>query len=76
MLSKKQQQVLTVLRDKGECSTSTDPDGTQWICVCLDNALYALQMSPRAFAGHLSKLQQAGYYRPIDGIFGDVRLAD
>jgi hypothetical protein len=70
-----QQPVLDVLRSKGESSTSTNADGTKWICVCLDNAQYALRdMSPRSFAGHLSKLQQAGFYRPIDSIFGDVRL--
>jgi hypothetical protein len=72
-----QKRVLDILRSKGESSTSTDAYGTEWICVCLDNAQHAMMdMSKRAFAGHLSKLQQAGYYRPIDSIFGDVRLTD
>jgi hypothetical protein len=78
-MTPKQQQVLQALRASIEGVISTDQDGTTWGSVYLDNALYKTDdtMTRRAFAEHLSALERAGYYRPVDGdCFGDVRLHD
>jgi hypothetical protein len=61
--------VLEALRAKGKSETNG------WLMVYLDNAK-PQGMSFRAFAGHLSALEKAGLYRPVDGYaFGEVRAA-
>jgi hypothetical protein len=65
-LTEKTQRVLAALRDKVESTESTDPDGTVWGTVYLDNASSDLAkegIEGKQFAGHLSALKKVGLYR-------------
>lgn len=63
------EQVLEALRSEIESDGFTEGFG---------NALPA-GMNPRAFAGHLSQLEQRGLYLPLEGpdrgFFGEVKMA-
>ena len=70
MIPKENDRVLASLREHVESS-----DG-EWREVYLDNARPS-GMAPRSFAGHLSALERAGLYRPIDNFaWGLVRMSD
>lgn len=68
-MTTKTRAVLNSLREKAESN-----DGNGWWTVYLDNARPS-DMAPRSYAGHLSALEKAGYYRPIDNYaFGQVKM--
>jgi hypothetical protein len=66
-------QILNALRSYGE-STTEYANGDVWASVYLDNARPD-NMTASQFAGYLSALQAAGFYKPVDGAyFGEVKL--
>lgn len=65
--------LITALRSNVE-STCTDAVGT-WGTVYLANARPE-HVSPHSFAGLLSSLTRLGYYRQLDGYFGEVLLTE
>ena len=48
-------------------------NGSVWETVYIDNAR-PKDLSPRAWAGYLSRLKDKGLYKKIDGHFGEVKL--
>ncbi|NBR01318.1 MAG: hypothetical protein EBT79_13310 [Actinobacteria bacterium] len=69
-LSAGAQKVLADLRANAEGCSSMDSDGNEWRDVYLPNA-----GSGRSFAGYVSALTDAGFYKTQDGkFFGTVRL--
>lgn len=72
-LSNEATQILNALRSYGE-STTEHSNGEVWASVYLDNAR-PNNMTANQFAGYLSALQTAGFYKPVDGYaFGEVKL--
>lgn len=72
-LSNEATQILNALRSYGE-STTEYSNGDVWASVYLDN-VRPDNMTANQFAGYLSALQSAGFYRPVDGVyFGEVKL--
>lgn len=70
-LSPKATEVLAALRTRAEYAEG------DWLVVYLDNASGRVPgLTPRAWAGHLSALEKAGLYRPIDNCaWGKVKAA-
>jgi hypothetical protein len=74
-ISPKAEILLGHLRNNVEGYSETDEAGYEWRSVCLDNARHE-GLSRRSFAGHLSALQAAGFYKSQgDDCFGLVRMA-
>jgi hypothetical protein len=66
-------EILNALRSYAE-STTEYPNGDVWASVYLDNAR-PNDMTANQFAGYLSALQAAGFYKPVDGMyFGEVKI--
>lgn len=73
-LSNEARRILEALRANVE-STSQKDDGSVWGMVYLDNAQPS-NVSAHSFAGYLSALESAGFYRSMnDGCFGLVLMA-
>ena len=71
-MTKDMQIALDALRGYAESSFRKE-DGSKWASVYLDNA------QPDGWSGHkwagvLGALEKAGYYSPLDGYFGDVKI--
>jgi hypothetical protein len=73
-MTPKTQIILDLLRRSGE-TRETRQDGSVWVAVYLDNAKPD-GISGRAFAGHLSVLENLGFYQQEQGYtgFGWVRI--